>query len=78
MSEWKPIETFKFPWRPDKLLVAAYHKDDRELAVFVCVSADGGNLYPGDSRMALDEVGWIAYAWSPDIPPDLPPMSEEK
>ena len=72
MTSWQPIDTYQFPWEPYELLVAAKHKDDGEVEVFLC-RCSKGEFYPGDSIMALSEDGWIPFAWSPDVPPKQAP-----
>ena len=67
---WRPISEHVFPWEPSRLTVAAYAQDDPSVVeIFIC-TADCGYYYP-DSLLALDEQGWVPFAWT-DAPPESP------
>ena len=71
---WRPISEHMFPWEPARLTVAAYAQDDPDIVeVFVCTCADHGFYYPDSETipLALDEQGWVPFAWT-DAPPESP------
>jgi hypothetical protein len=53
----------------ERVLIAARDRvEATNIEVFLCTESKG-LFYPIHSMLALDEDGWIPYAWNPDVPP---------
>lgn len=79
-TDWRPIPERAAPWPHDKIIVAAFSKDDPNATdVFRVRVGEHGALFPYGQMLSLHEDGWIPFAWRIDDTPErddarLPPL----